>query len=142
MHSSERFESNGLLSLMLIGERQCHCLMSMSEEALQLAQGCILPIRAGALCPQTQGGAIAFRDAPSQPHPAAEIRSRKSRSASALVSFFRQIRARPASWNRSKLSIRKSRRAGRRHTVRFRGGTQMKPDRLFNTADRVLRKHG
>ena len=34
------------------------------------------------------------------------------RAVSAFVSFFKQIRARPASWNRSKLSIRKSRIAG------------------------------
>jgi hypothetical protein len=34
--------------------------------------------------------------------------ARKSHSASRFVLFFRQFRARPASWNRSKLSIRKA----------------------------------
>jgi hypothetical protein len=79
--------------------------------------------------PGTTGPTIPRREAATSA-PAAEIRSRKSRRRgsssarrSAFVSFFRQMRARPASWNRSKLSMRKSRRAGLR--------TQMKPDRLL-----------
>jgi hypothetical protein len=38
-------------------------------KTLRLAPGCTLPIPAGALCPQIPSGAVAFRDAPSMPHP-------------------------------------------------------------------------
>ncbi len=69
-----------------------------------------LPVPADSLARQIPIGAVVLRDMSSHPKLwwAAEIRSRKSRSAS-IVSFFSQIRPKPASWKRSKLFIRKSR---------------------------------
>jgi hypothetical protein len=104
-----------------VANRQCHGLMSISEADAPARSkpyfasfsGCAMPV-------DSRRSSLSRRALPGKSVPTVEIRSHEFRSVLAFVSFVGQIKARPASWNRSKLSITKSSALAVK---------QMKPDR-------------
>jgi hypothetical protein len=71
--------------------RQSHCFMSISEADAPARSRLYFANPAGALCLQIPGGAVAFRDAPSRPHPRPRRRLGRASPARLGLGFVIQV---------------------------------------------------